>query len=451
MPNNILIISLRLLQALVFSLIFHAYFGKTLILSADSQGYITFHDSLKNLSFIKNIFDQNIPYELAVRTPGYPIFLTIIHFFFGGNNSYDFILIGHFLLLFSLYLEVIWTFKSKLSFYPISACFFISAYYFGTYYAAVLTEWLAFCILVSIFCSVYIFIKKSDLTSFIKINVLICFAILTRPNLIILLCIPIFLLLIKKTNFSHFLFHLFSICYLPLILWLYINFCRFNVITLSPFLGYNLYGLTSMIGEAEHNLSDSEELKSFITHLNQTKTHPKYKERLEINKFYSENYPIEEFFHANLINSLNFNECRDKKNCNFYKMNSHYITYSTRVIKDNLTQYISVICKSTLEIFRDYKLFTVALFFVILNFSFKNLLFQDKAYFKLLCMAFVTHFISIFSISFVEIIYSRYLDLTFTPLLLIILIFLACSFKETVSRVSNHLTCYLRKKFISNF
>jgi hypothetical protein len=361
----------------------------------DSEGYIEYADAIIDGSLFTLRGPENISQDLSLRTPGYPLLLAISRVF---SSKLEFALYAHRLVSYAVIVVVFYLLRSFI-FPPVIGIALLSSFtYTIVFYPMIMTEWLTLNLLILFFALLFSFFHNSLVHTLFFVALSASIICLIRPALIVVPLITILLILLTSKKRSVFSILYVASPFMLIFIWMTFNWYRLQVFSITPFLGYNMFGVTTMLGEAEVREADSEETKKFIDHVNKRKEFPPAGMKLPIKEFYTDLQPIDHFFHANLIHAAP-NEGIDS-----VTKNRLFLIYSYRVIVQEPVRYLIYIYKGFMRIFND--MFIVLGSVLVICFMF--LKFPNKKYFyKTMVCAFIIHVLHIFLCAAVEIVFSK--------------------------------------------
>ena len=310
-----------LLVILTFSIFFLSVSEP--VWNPDSYSYLKFAEWLLNTSV-----DTLDAFYLTIRTPGYPLVLSLGMSFL---DYPDYILAVHAIFGVLAAYFFLTSITIPLSFVKKSLILLSSYVLLRSFYASIMTEWLAFTLILIIFALAFkAFTKDRSYTYFI-IGLVSGFLVLVRPALILFPLILILLMLFKRLDKMH-LISIVLGCALILSPWLTFNYQRYQKITLAEFGGYNLAGVAMTLAAAEKEDRDTAEFSRYLDALN-----AKRLEQADILKA-----SIPEIHHKVTYNIWNvaFSEAYNTK-ISIYQANTFAWKYALRVIENNFQKYFN--------------------------------------------------------------------------------------------------------------
>ena len=293
------------------------------IWNPDSYSYVKFAEWLTDTSV-----DTLDAFYLTIRTPGYPLvlalgmsFLDYPDYIFAAHSIFGMLAAYFFLTLIN----------TPKSFIKKSLVLLISYALFRFFYITIMTEWLAFTLILIILALVFKALTKDHWYLYFIIGLVSGFLVLVRPALVLFPFVIILAILFKNFNKTCFISMVLG---LSLILspWLAFNYQRYQKITLAEFGGYNLAGVAMTLAAAEKKDEDSAELTKYIDALN-TK-------RLELSDILAASIPkIRHRVTYNIWEGA-FSQAYNTK-ISIYQGNVFAWKYALRVIKNNFKKYFN--------------------------------------------------------------------------------------------------------------
>ena len=398
--------------------------GMELTKRPDSGSYIVFADSILSGDLFEKKDLNDISFGRAVRTPGYPLIVALAKL-----TSSDFIsslkllhfVFGIFSIVFLSLVLKPWLppIATGLSIVFVDICM-------GVYFGNIMTEWVAFNLLLVLVGLVVIGFRNPSNRNLCIIGLLASCIVLVRPAAIpVMLILPMLVIYRRSLGIKDAI--LFVSTLLPLIAWMSFNLYHLDSFALGRVSGHNIFGIGTMIGYAEEEPGDSDELREFIRGVNAKKTPAVGDEDEFVANFDKEYHTIR--LTSNLfwiayplriegMGAIPFDE-------------QYLAVYGRRAINDHLDNYISYVLhglKLSVQFVSPY--LTLYLLLIPLFALYRN---RNAVLAWVALVMFAIHAGQVILISVFQTIFVRYLELTFYPYVgAIILCFLALLFAEGI-------------------
>jgi len=353
--------------------------------------------------------------ERSIRTPGFPLLLAISEPMFGKYAATK----GNLLFGCLTLLIVMVSLRSVVS--PILSgswmLYIMFQYHYDTFSYArlVLSEWMTLCLLFLYFSQIVMCFSKRSSSSVFTLHLIAAFCVLTKPalGLIVPLTFVASFFLSRVRPLSVLAAAFFGL--FPLFAWIGLNVHRVGAPTLTPFSGYNLFGVAALIGSAEAKSDDSEEFRAVVERINQKKSPPP-KETFDFKAKFARR-------DLTLVDNYNFNvwevgePVREELAISPTAYNAHLLQYSFRVISENPRRYLEFVWENLrVATLPPPLILLLALPLLILYTG------QFFALFSAMFIFVLLHLLHLGTVALMELMITRYHDVTYLPLLAVALI-----------------------------
>ena len=414
-PKNNLFIKLSKVQSLkspflviaVGALALFLLFGihATILKHPDSESYSSFARDLSSGEIFSRV---PAPWYSVVRTPGFPALLAVFQTLFGENPVALFLL--HSVLALLVLAAAIFRFKNFVSQWVILLLTLLAFWLWRDYYAVILTEWSALCVLLLFLCFTPQNYKECSPLRLFSIGLILSLLVLIKPALITCLAVvALFVCFAVRREDRRRISVGILLGLLPLFFWCTFNSYRLGSFGVASFKGHNAFGVASLIGSAKFDISDGPDIMRFSNYVNLLKFPQEGQEAtVVVDQLPDIYFALPTRFNFNVYQvALQFEK---ERNYPRQAYDDLMCRYSKRVILENPLSYFKFVLSGLNTLLRDawFLVISILLLVLLINSGHPLSLFLGAAL--------GLHLSHVLLCSLIQIVNSRYYLLTFIPL-----------------------------------
>ena len=394
----------------------------------DSESYLSFAQDIRNGQIFSKV---QAPWYSVIRTPGFPALLAISQTLLGDDPAA--LIALHLGLAILVVFAVIFRFRNFLSQWVILLLTLLAFWLWRDYYAAVLTEWSALCVVLLFLSFVPQSYKECTPMRLFLIGLILSLLVLIRPALITCLAVVILFVCFAVPREDRRRISVgILLGLLPMFFWCTFNSYRLGSFGVASFIGHNTFGVAALIGSAEFEISDGPEMVRFSNYVNVLKVPKQGQEK----KVVVDKLP--EIYSA-LPPQFNYNvyqvalEFEQEQNYSRQSYDELMYRYSKRVVLENPLSYLKFVLSGLNSLLRDAWLLVVSSLLLVL------LINSGHPLSLFLGASLALHLSHVLLCSFLQVVVSRFYLLTFIPLgfatVLAMLAVLSLDFSRSAERI----------------
>ena len=229
-------------------------------LTHDGAGYLNVADIIIDGSIFTTELTPETNRLLVIRVPVLPTVLAVLKI--TGADPAQALVAFHTFAALLVLLLVLYHYGPKSGYWFSGLTYLGSLCLMKEYHTLILTEFLAVLGLFTLIILTERCIENRSNRCLFLTGFLTSILILLRPALIVCLLAPALTIWFFRTKPKA--WALLGLAALPLLLWMSFNFSRFGSFTITPFAGYNLFGVASVLGPIETTPEDPEDYQYFV-------------------------------------------------------------------------------------------------------------------------------------------------------------------------------------------
>ncbi len=262
-------------------------------LGRDSEEYLGIAKAMASFSFFKVNSASPIPLAEILRPPGYPLLLTPVILFFPTDQITG-VFVLHFLLAVAMLAYVMKAFRGYVPTFVSGVLIIILSAFMGPYFRALLSEWPAFTLNFMLIGATLTYGTSPTKLRLFTAWGLYVLLVLVRPAMIPMVTLPLGSMIMAGSWKSRDYLLVTAVAFVPLLGLCLFNYAKLGTLRLTPLGDYNVFGITSLLGNAEIRESDPKDYRDFLTHVNQRSlkltselldTTPQLENRLLLDRF----------------------------------------------------------------------------------------------------------------------------------------------------------------------